>query len=331
MWNLLKDLVRHAVIMRGSRRVAVVMPAHNEECNIKDAIVSIPQWVDLLVVINDGSTDDTELIANSVMPKFGIILTTDGLGVGGAISLGYDEIINQIDNKKVPPGDWVAVVMAGDGQMDPEDIDSLLEPISRVPFVKGDRWAHSDGLGNMPNNRRIGSWILGKLTTLASGRKVSDPQCGYTAVSVAALREWDWVSKWHGYGYPNWWMLNIGSDSIPFESVPVRSVYRNEKSGIRVPKFLSRVSLLLFSGLWKRGWNWYVRGEGNTPISSRLVVSSSWFLSILLLLTIPFLISIQPGISWMLIVVAGFLATTYQLDQLEVKRRLNHESGPVRI
>jgi len=299
------------------------MPAHNEEGHIEGAITSIPKWVDLIVVIDDGSKDNTADIANSVLPKQGILVSTERTGVGGAIARGYREVISQIDENLLPSGDWAAVVMAGDGQMDPEDIDTLIEPLSRVPFVKGNRWAHSGGLGNMPANRRVGSWLLGKLTTLASGRKVSDPQCGYTAVSVAALREWDWIEKWQGYGYPNWWMINVGADSIPFESVPVRSVYRNEKSGIRVPKFLPRISLLLFSGLWKRGWNWYVRGIGKTPISSRLAVSATWFTSLLLLLSMPALIIVQPDMVWMLIAALGFLAVTYRLDQLEVQRRLN--------
>ena len=308
--------------MRGDWRVAVVMPAHNEGEQIEAAICSIPKWVDLLVVIDDDSQDNTSDVVNSVLPKQGVLVTTVRSGVGGAIARGYAEVISLLDGGSIPSGDWAAVVMAGDGQMDPEDIDTLLEPLSRVPFVKGNRWAHSDGLGEMPNNRRIGSWLLGKLTTLASGRKVSDPQCGYTAVTVAALREWDWVAKWQGYGYPNWWMLNIGADSIPFESVPVRSVYRTEKSGIRLPKFLPRISLLLFSGLWKRGWNWYVRGIGKTPISSRLAVSTTWFTSLLLLLLMPALILVQTEMAWMLIAVIGFLAVTYRLDQSEVLRRL---------
>tara|TARA_B100001750_G_C15512918_1_gene604910 strand:- start:53 stop:985 length:933 start_codon:yes stop_codon:yes gene_type:complete len=309
--------------MRGGWRVAVVMPARNEEGQIEAAICSVPEWVDLLVVIDDCSDDNTAQLANSVLPRNGVIVTTEGLGVGGAIARGYAEIICRIDENLVPSGDWAAVVMAGDGQMDPIDIDTLLEPLSRVPFVKGDRWAHSDGLGGMPQNRRIGSWILSKLTTIASGRKVSDPQCGYTAVSVDEIRKWDWISKWDGYGYPNWWLLNIGEDSIPFESVPVRSIYRNEKSGIKVPLFLTKISLLLFSGLWKRGWNWYVRGIGKTPISSRLAVSATWFSSLFLLLSIPVLIIFQPDMVWMFIAVLGFLAVTYRLDQLEVLRRLN--------
>jgi hypothetical protein len=215
-----------------------------------------------------------------------------------------------LDSGKDSTDDWAVVVMAGDGQMDPQDIDNLLTPLTRVPFVKGDRFSHHEGLGQMPKNRRFGSWVLGKLTSLASGREVKDPQCGYTAVTVDALRQWDWVSEWQGYGYPNWWLLNLGADSIPFESVPVKSVYRDEKSGIKVFKFLPRISFLLLTGLWRRGWNWYVRGEGKTPITSRLAVTSTWFSSLLLFATLPMLVSLSDSSSEALLSLVASAART---------------------
>ena len=312
-----------AELMRNGWRVAVVMPAFNEQLQIESAIKSVPPWIDSLVVVDDGSTDLTHQKAISVLPEFGKIVRTNGLGVGGAIATGYAEVISQLESDNVSTHDWAVVVMAGDGQMDPKDIDNLLTPLTRVPFVKGDRFSHHEGLGRMPKNRRLGSWVLGKLTSLASGREVNDPQCGFTAVTVDALLQWDWVSEWQGYGYPNWWLLNIGSDSIPFESVPVKSVYRDEKSGIKVFKFLPRISLLLLTGLWRRGWNWYVRGEGKTPIISRLAVTSTWFSSLLLLTTLPMLVLLEPPSLALIPALFGLLAVTWKLDQNEVHRRLN--------
>ncbi len=303
--------------------MAVVMPAFNEERQIETAIKSVPTWIDLLIVVDDGSTDLTHQNAMSALPVFGKIIRTKGLGVGGAIATGYREVISQLESENVSTHDWAVIVMAGDGQMDPEDIENLLIPLSRVPFVKGDRFSHYEGLGKMPKNRRLGSWLLGKLTSLASGRRVNDPQCGFTAVTVEALMQWDWVNEWQGYGYPNWWFLNIGTDSIPFESVPVKSVYRDEKSGIKVFKFLPRISILLLTGLWRRGWNWYVRGQGETPITSRLAVTSTWFSSLLLLTTLPMLILLEQPSLALIPAIVGLLAVTWKLDQNEVHRRLN--------
>ena len=68
--------------------------------------------------------------------------------------------------------------MAGDGQMDPKDLYEIITPIveERCDYVKGNRFIHPEGLGNMPTIRRIASQILAFLTTLASGIPGDDPQ-----------------------------------------------------------------------------------------------------------------------------------------------------------
>lgn len=321
--------------MRGGRRVAVVMPARDEEALIEETIASIPDWVDLIVVVDDGSTDATAELALAQLnssgrdEKSGLVTNSEGIGVGGAISAGYHEVIRLIDDGDVPNGEWAAVVMAGDGQMDPADIDGLLKKLDSAPFVKGDRWLHEEGLGNMPKRRRFGSRLLSKLTSLASGREVSDPQCGYTAVDIEQLRRWKWVSEWQGYGYPNWWMLNIGADSIPFESAPIRSVYRNETSGIRLNRFLPRISILLLAGLWRRGWSWYVTGSEDSVgrrsnPQTRIALSTCWFGALAALITSP-IIATQSVVATMaaIALAAAGLATARIIDRREVQRRLN--------
>jgi glycosyltransferase involved in cell wall biosynthesis len=252
--------------------VCVVMPAHNEQNHIEGSIASIQNIVDWIIVIDDGSNDRTGELARNALADTGQVIRTEGLGVGGAIAIGSQAVL-QLDNR-----DWITVVMAGDGQMDPADIPVVIEPIlkGRADHVKGNRFIHHLGPNGMPFIRRLGTWWLSRLTSLASGRKLRDTQCGYTATSRAMNEAWDWSDTWTGYGYPNWWLMEASRRDFRIEEVPVRSVYGNEKSGIRLIPFFLSVSWMLWKGIWRRGLDWYILGS-KSPIGLRILASSLWF------------------------------------------------------
>ncbi|MDA8546130.1 hypothetical protein N9K60_05035, partial [Candidatus Poseidoniales archaeon] len=100
----------------------------------------------------------------------------------------------------------------------------------RCDYVKGNRFIHAEGLGNMPTIRRFASQILAFLTTLASGIPVNDPQCGYTATNHQVLEKWNWSKSWSKYGYPNYWLIELSKLSFEVMEVPVKSIYGEEKS-----------------------------------------------------------------------------------------------------
>ncbi len=265
------------------------MPARNEEALIASSITSVPDLVQCLIVVDDGSTDSTSSIANEYLQKLSStksmitkLVTGNGEGVGSAILLGISELYDMVENHE----EWAVVIMAGDGQMDPNDLDHLLSGLDYADHVKGNRFQHHSGIQNMPKIRRIASKTIGYLTSLATGWNWGDPQCGYTVTRLSLLSKHPRLYKWQGYGYPNWWALCFSESSELVTEVPVRSVYGNEKSGIRILTFLPRVSLMLFIGTWRRGWNWYIRGKGkrSAPILLRISVSSFWFISWIMLI-----------------------------------------------
>lgn len=93
-------------------RVVVVMPARNEEMLISKSIESVPDFVDWIVVVDDGSTDNTKDIAQKMVNNRGEVISTEGLGVGGAIQIGSKQALTKFGTE------CIVVVMAGDGQMD---------------------------------------------------------------------------------------------------------------------------------------------------------------------------------------------------------------------
>tara|TARA_B100000003_G_scaffold130005_1_gene116551 strand:- start:241 stop:1083 length:843 start_codon:yes stop_codon:yes gene_type:complete len=229
--------------------IGVVIPARNEAEHLGGVLSGIPSFVDKVVVVDDGSTDGTGDLAKDVE-----LVRLEGEGVGSAIDHGHRRLL------EIMNCEFISVVMAGDGQMDPDDMESLIAPIinRQAHHSKGERL---DRAGKMPLYRRIGTFILSILTTLACGQTIRDPQCGYTATSSEVLKSWNWERSWKGYGYPNWWLMALSEKGWRVSHVPVRAIYEGQKSGIRVSSFLPKVALMLLVGLHSR----VVRNTLNNP------------------------------------------------------------------
>ena len=229
--------------------IGVVIPARNESEHLSGVLSGIPSFVDKVVVVDDGSTDGTGELAGDAE-----LVRLEGEGVGSAIDHGHRRLLEVMDSE------FISVVMAGDGQMDPNDMESLIAPIinRQAHHSKGERL---DRAGKMPLHRRIGTFILSILTTLACGQTIRDPQCGYTATSSEVLESWNWERSWKGYGYPNWWLMALSERGWRISHVPVRAIYEGQKSGIRVSSFLPKVALMLLVGLHSR----IIRNTLNNP------------------------------------------------------------------
>src|SRR6185369_13883347 len=133
-----------------------------------------------------------------VNPDIRVVRHPENRGVGGAIVTGYRHALAS--------GVDVAVVMGGDGQMDPRDMPAILDPIAAgdADYVKGNRFLHPDVWREMPPSRIVGNVLLSAATRVTSGyRHVFDSQCGYTAIHRDALARIDLSVMWARYGYPN--------------------------------------------------------------------------------------------------------------------------------
>ena len=167
------------------KKIAVIVPAYNEELLIEKTINSVPQIVEKIIVINDCSKDNTKKIVDSLMivnKKIEVINFEKNSGVGAALIAGYEYCHkNEYD---------IAVVMPGDAQALPIDFDKLVEPIlnGRADYAKGNRLKHKNVKEIMPRHRFIGNTFLTILTKFASGYfHIMDPQMGYTALNVETL------------------------------------------------------------------------------------------------------------------------------------------------
>lgn len=213
------------------------------------AVRVVPPWVDRIVVIDDASSDRTARLARNARRRgLEVVRHEANRGVGGAIVTGYRRVLAM--------GLDVAVVMAGDGQMDPADLPRLVEPIAsgRADYAKGNRFLGPRIVGVMPWTRIAGNVALSLATKLASGYfGVFDSQCGYTAISRRALAALDLDRVFPRYGYPNDLLARLHVAGARVEDVPVRAVYGPTwKSGIRLRTVFYPVAWVLVRAMARR-------------------------------------------------------------------------------
>lgn len=265
--------------------VGVVVPAYNEEDFIGAVIDSVPEFVDRLYVVDDASTDGTwaEIKAHAEAAKQTEVVTetgsqlsrTDGgfsvstfpeeepqfdeaivpvqhaqnRGRGGAVKTGYQLALTEdID---------VIAVMDGDGQMDGEILDRMIDPIvnGEADYAKGNRLVSPDHWEEMSNWRLFGNTILTVLTKMASGYYgMRDPQNGYTAVSVDALQDISVGELYEDYGFLNDMLVRLGRHRKRVVDVPMQAIYNDAESGIQYRSFVPYLSWLLLTMYCWRLW-----------------------------------------------------------------------------
>jgi len=228
--------------MYRGRKVSVVVPAFNEENLIIPTLESVPDYVDTIFVINDGSTDRTpELVQGFIENDARFILyNKENGGVGSAIKQGY-RLSLEADQD-------ITVIMAGDHQMDPQYLPSLLDPIidGEADYTKGNRLVDRESAKGMSSWRYFGNKLLSMMTKVSSGLwSINDPQNGYTAISnhVFKVMHPSEIFGWYGYCNDMLTRLNMYGFRVMDVDIPAR--YGEEKSKIRYPVYMYKVSRLL--------------------------------------------------------------------------------------
>jgi glycosyltransferase involved in cell wall biosynthesis len=223
-------------------RVAVVIPAYNEQRAIARTVDTVPGFIDHVLVVDDASTDDTAAVATALCTvRIELLRHSANRGVGSAIATGYRRVLAL--------GADVAVVMAGDGQMDPDDLPALLRPIAdgTADYVKGNRFLHPSIWTTMPATRIVGNVLLSAATRVTSGyHHVFDSQCGYTAIRRATLARIELDELFPRYGYPNDLLSRLAVSNARVVDVPVRPIYgAHWKSGIHLGTALHPIPWVL--------------------------------------------------------------------------------------
>jgi glycosyltransferase involved in cell wall biosynthesis len=246
--------------MKNNKRIAVVVPAYNEEKLISRVITTMPEYVDAIYVVDDASKDGTaaivEQLANTNPNRVHLVKLEKNSGVGAAITRGYREAVKGEAD--------VVAVMAGDAQMNPDDLENLLQPVvdGSVDYSKGNRLFTGEAWQIIPRYRYLGNAFLSLLTKISSGYwHLADSQTGFTAISARALKLLPLEELYPRYGYPNHILAMLNVYNMKVRDVPVQPVYNiGEKSGIRLWRVAPSLSILLAKNfIWRITQKYVIR------------------------------------------------------------------------
>jgi glycosyltransferase involved in cell wall biosynthesis len=167
--------------------VVAVIPAYNEERFIGSVVLKVLQYVDQVIVVDDGSTDDTASIARTA----GAIVVQHEVnrGKGVALNTGFKKAKDLF----VPDA---VVILDGDWQHRPEELPNLIRPVLQggADLVIGSRYLEKETASEVPLQRVVGHWGFTALINALSGTPLTDSQSGFRAFSPRAL-ESTWFSS----------------------------------------------------------------------------------------------------------------------------------------
>jgi glycosyltransferase involved in cell wall biosynthesis len=230
--------------MLDGARVAVIVPAYREARLLGRMLSRIPAFVDGVYVVDDASDDGTAAVAGAAADaRIRCLVHEKNRGVGAAIVSGYRAAIDDRHD--------VLTVMAGDDQMHPDDLAALVRAVlAGADYAKGNRFVHPEAR-RMPPLRRAGGELLSLVTRVSTGLRVSDTQCGYTALSARAAASLPLAELFPRYGYPNDLLSRLHVAEVRVVDVPVRPIYGEHwKSGIHLGTALHPIPWVLL-----RSWS----------------------------------------------------------------------------
>ena len=236
-------------------RIAVVVPAYKCAKQIGPVLNSIPQFINHIIVVDDASPDHIEVEVNRVEDERLIYIRHEqNQGVGGAMLTGYE--------KAIALGVEIILKIDGDGQMNVNDIPSLIRPVldGRADYAKGNRFFYPHYLNRMPRLRLIGNIGLTFLAKVASGYwNIFDPTNGFTVIHRDVLRLLNKDHIYRRYFFESSLLIELNRVRAVVVDIPIPARYGDEESSLSVLNAFFEFPMNLFKGLMRRiYWQYFL-------------------------------------------------------------------------
>ncbi|MEI7636285.1 MAG: glycosyltransferase family 2 protein [Syntrophus sp. (in: bacteria)] len=239
--------------------LAVVIPAYNAETSIQSVILSLPVYVERIIIVDDGSVDQTRKAVQDLDdPRIVLLCHERNRGVGGAMVTGFKAAL-------ATGVDLVAKIDA-DGQMAPDYLEKMarLAVEEKYDYVKANRFQKSGSLPEMPPVRLVGSLVLSFLTRMVSGfREITDSQNGYVLITRHMLSRLPLDRIDRGYFFENSMLIELNVLGCRVTEIYVPARYGGEMSSLRISRIIWTFPPKLIAGFVSRIIRKYVTPQAD--------------------------------------------------------------------
>lgn len=234
--------------MKSNKKIAVVIPSFKVSKQIKNVLLSLPTFIDHIIIIDDACPENSGTIAQELLhDKIHVIFHIKNSGVGGAVISGFKKAIELKCD--------IVVKLDGDGQMAPRNIAKLIQPLidNRADYTKGNRFHDFKALKKMPKIRLFGNSILSFTIKAASGYwNIMDPTNGFCAITLHALLDINFDEIEKRYFFETDMLIHLNLTNKLVMDIPISAIYENETSNLNIKHVLLTFPFKILKGLIKR-------------------------------------------------------------------------------
>jgi len=210
----------------------VIIPVYNEENNITKVVESVKKYTPNIVVVDDGSTDNTAQKAEEAGAT--VLKHLVNLGKGAAARTGCDYAYQQKFEQ--------IILLDGDGQHDPKEIPHFMKQLENNDIVFGYREFNK----NMPLILRLGNQSINFITKLLYGMDLKDTQGGYRAFNTKVYKKIRWRAG--DYSMESEMIANAGRNKLKYSQIPIQTIYCDKYKGTTI---LDGIKIVMKMLRWK--------------------------------------------------------------------------------
>jgi glycosyltransferase involved in cell wall biosynthesis len=210
----------------------VIIPAYNEEKHISSVIRKVKKYAENIIVIDDGSKDNTFKIAEK--EGVNVLKHIINIGKGAALKTGCEYALRK--------GGKHIIFIDADGQHQPEDIPRFVDALKDTDIVFGSRSLNK----KMPFILKFGNHFINKMNNILFGIHLQDTQSGFRAMTSDAYRKIKWKST--NYSVESEMVANTGKKRLKYREITIKTIYSDKYKGTTI---IDGVKIVLNMVWWK--------------------------------------------------------------------------------